>query len=65
MGDEIEDYVHNPANLELRAINSVLMCDYALTEFITAPYGTVVARAHHDKYEIDVPGKDIFIEKRT
>lgn len=65
VGDETEDYVNNPANLELWAINSVLTYDYALTEFIAAPYGTAVVRVDHDRFEIDEPGKDVFIEKKS
>lgn len=64
VGDETEEYVNDPENLELWAVNSVLMYDPAIMEFITAPYGTAVVRTSSDKFEPDEPGKKIFIEKK-
>lgn len=64
VGNETEEYVNDPANLELWAINSVLVYDPALTEFIAAPYGTAIVRVASDKFEPDEPGKAVFIEKR-
>ena len=64
VGDETDDYVNDPGNLELWVVNSALIYDPALTEFITAPYGTAIVRVASDKFELDEPGKKIFIEKK-
>ncbi len=64
VGDETEEYVNDSANLELWTINSVLIYDPALTEFIVAPYGTAIVRVASDKFEPDEPGKPVFIEKK-
>ena len=64
VGDEAQEYVNDPGNLELWAVNSTLIYDPALTEFITAPYGTTIVRVDSDKFELDEPGKMVFIEKR-
>ena len=64
VGDETEEYVNNPDNLELWTVNSVLIYDPALSEFITAPYGTAIVRTASQKFELDAPGKDIFIVKK-
>ncbi len=63
-GNESDDYVNNPDNLELWKIGSVLMYDQALAEFITASYGTAILRVDHDKFDIDAPGKEGVIEKK-
>ena len=65
VGDESDDYINDARNLELWSIGSVLMCDQALNEFITVPYGTAIVRVDHDKFEIDAPGKEMLIEKRN
>ena len=62
-GDETDEYVNDPGNLELWVVNSALIYDPALTEFITAPYGTTIVRVSSDRFEPDEPGKEIFIEK--
>ena len=62
-GNESDDYVNDASNLELWRIGSVLMYDQALTDFITAPYGTALIRVDHDKFEIDAPGKEGMVEK--
>ena len=64
VGNETEEYVNNPANLELWLVNSALMYDPALNEFIISPYGTEIIRTASDKFEIDDSGKEIFFEKR-
>ena len=64
VGDETEDYVNDPSNLELWVVNSALMYDPALIEFITAPYGSAIIRISSDKFELDVPRKEIYIEKK-
>ncbi len=51
-------------NLELWLVNSALMRDPALEEFITAPYGTAIIRVSPDKFEIDKMDKEIFIAHR-
>lgn len=64
VGDEPEEYVNDPANLELWAVNSALMYEPALNEFITAEYGTAIVRVASDRFETDAPGKEIKIEKK-
>lgn len=63
-GNESSEYINNPKNLELWLINSVTMYDSALSNFITAPYGTAIVRTGHDKFEIDAPGKKMLVEKK-
>lgn len=63
VGDETDEYVNDPGNLELWVVNSALIYDPALTEFITAPYGTTIVRVSSDRFEPDEPGKEIFIVK--
>ena len=65
VGDETNEYVNDVNNLELWSVNSVLMYEPALNEFITDDYGTGVVRVSSDKFEYDSPGKEIFVEKKT
>ena len=65
VGDENNDYINDASNLELWTIGSILMYDQALGEFITAPYGTAIVRVDHDRFEIDEPGKEMRVEKRS
>ena len=64
VGDETDEYSNDPGNLELWAVNSALIYDPALVEFITSPYGTAIVRVDSDRFEPDEPGKKIFIEKK-
>jgi hypothetical protein len=64
VGDETEEYVNDPSNLELWTVNSALLYDPALSEFISAPYGTAIVRTGSDRFETDAPGKEVFIEKK-
>ena len=64
-GNETYEYINDPDNLELWVINSVLMYEPALTEFITEPEGTGVVRVSSDRFEIDAPGKKIVAEKKS
>jgi hypothetical protein len=64
VGNESDEYINNPKNLELWLINSVTMYDSALNNFITEPYGTAIVRTGHDKFEIDAPGKKMLVEKK-
>ena len=63
VGDETDEYINNTDNVEIWSVNSVLMYEPALMEFITEPYGTGIVRVSPDKFEPDEPGKKIFIEK--
>ena len=65
VGNETDEYINNPSNLELWIVNSVLTTEPALDKFITAPYGTAVVRVSSEKFELDEAGKEIFIEKVT
>ena len=65
VGNENDDYINDASNLELWTIGSVLTYDQGIGEFITAPYGTAIARVDHDRFEIDEPGREILIEKRN
>ena len=62
--DETEDYVNDSSNLELWTVNSALLYDPALSEFISAPYGTAIVRTASERFEADAPGKQIYIEKK-
>ena len=64
VGDETGDYVNDPSNLELWTVNSALLYDPPLSEFIDAPYGTAIVRTASDRFETDAPGKQIFMEKK-
>ncbi|SFB66751.1 immunity protein Imm33 domain-containing protein [Ruminococcus albus] len=64
VGNEPENYANDADNLELWKVGSVLMFEPALNELISAPYGTLIIRVDHDKFEIESPEKDILIEKR-
>ena len=63
-GNESDEYVNDPENLELWKVGSVLMYDNALNELIASPYGTAVVRVDHDRFETDEPGKKMIVEKR-
>ena len=63
VGDETDEYINNTDNVEIWSVNSVLMYEPALMEFITEPYGTGIVRVSPDKFEPDEPSKKIFIEK--
>lgn len=64
VGDESEEYINDPKNLEIWAVNSALMYEPLLNEFITYPYDTAIVRVSEDKFEIDDPSKEIFISKK-
>ena len=64
VGNETDEYINDPANLELWLVNSALMYDEALNEFITAPCGTSIVRVATDRFELDAPGKEIVMEKK-
>lgn len=64
VGDESDEYINNTANLELWAVQSAVMYDEALREFIDAPYGTAIVRVSSDKFEPDAPGKRIYLERK-
>jgi hypothetical protein len=64
VGDEDDEYINNPKNLDLTLVASILKFDPALNEFITAPYGTDIIRVAPDKFEVDGPGKQMLIETR-
>lgn len=64
VGDETDEYVNDPGNLELWTVNSALIYDSDLADHISAPYGTAIVRTKSHKFEIDEPGKKIHIEKR-
>ena len=64
VGDESEEYVNDPKNLEIWAVNSALMYEPLLNEFITYPYDTAIVRVSEDSFEPDEPGKQIFICKK-
>lgn len=63
VGDESDEYINNPDNLELWSVNSVVMLDSALSEFITSPYGTLIVRVAPDRFELDAPGKEMYLEE--
>ncbi len=65
VGDESNEYINDAKNLELWLINSVLMFDSSLKNFITSPYGTGLIRVDSDNFEIDHFDKPIFIEKQN
>ncbi len=64
VGDETDEYINDTGNIEIWSVNSALMYEPALMEFITEPYGTAIVRVSSDKFEPDEPGKKIFIEKK-
>ena len=64
VGDETDEYINDTSNVEIWSVNSALMYEPALMEFITEPYGTGIVRVSPDKFELDEPGKKIFIEKK-
>ena len=64
VGDETDEYVNDPDDLELWTVNSALIYDPALSGFIDAPYGTAIVRVSSEKFELDAPGKKIHIEKK-
>ena len=64
VGDETEEYINDPDNLELWVVNSALMFEPLLNEFIIEPYGTAIVRVSSDKFEYDAKGKEIFIERQ-
>lgn len=64
VGDETDEYINDTGNIEIWSVNSALMYEPALMEFITEPYGTGIVRVSSDKFEPDEPGKEVFIEKK-
>ena len=64
VGNEPDGYFDDPDNMELWLVNSAVMFDGALSEFINAPYGTAIVRVSSEKFELDEEGKEIFIEKQ-
>lgn len=65
VGNEDDKYINDPKNLELWSVNSLLMFEPAIANFITSPYGTGIIRIDSENFEIDHCDKPIFIEKQS
>ncbi|MBQ8795352.1 MAG: DUF2185 domain-containing protein [Clostridia bacterium] len=63
-GNEDDEYMNNPDNLHIFAINTVCNYDKDIIPYINSPIGCAYIRTSSDKFEIDDGSKDLFIDKQ-
>lgn len=65
LGDEDDEYVSDPKNIELISVGYVWKnLDPDIFNYIDSPIGTKLIRISSNKFEIDNKNKEIFFEKR-
>ncbi|MBQ3010673.1 MAG: DUF2185 domain-containing protein [Oscillospiraceae bacterium] len=64
-GDEDEEYMNNPDNIHIFAINTICNYDRDIIPYIRARVGSAYIRTGHNRLEPDDGSKPIFIEKQS
>ena len=63
-GNEDDNYVNNPDNLHIFAINTVCNYDRDIIPYLKSKVGSAYIRTGNDMFEVDDGSKDIFIDKQ-
>ena len=64
-GNEDDEYINNPDNLHLFAINTICNYDKDIIPYLKSPAGRAYIRVSNDKFELDDGSKPIFVEKQN
>ena len=63
-GNESDEYINNPDNCHIMAINTVCNYDPDIIPYINSKIGSAFIRINDKKFEIDNGDKPIFIDKQ-
>jgi hypothetical protein len=63
-GNESDEYINNPDNCHIMAINTVCNYDPDIIPYINAKIGSAFIRINDKEFEIDNNDKPIFIDKQ-
>lgn len=64
-GNEDEEYMDNPNNLHIFAINTICNYDSDIIPYLNSEIGSAYIRIDSNKFEIDARTKPIFLEKQN
>ena len=64
-GNEDEEYMDNPNNLHIFAINTICNYDSDIIPYLNSEIGSAYIRIDSNKFEIDTRTKPIFLEKQN
>lgn len=64
-GDEDDEYINNPNNLHIFALNTICNYDRDIIPYLKSEVGSAYIRTNRDKFEIDDGSKSIFIDKQN
>ena len=63
-GNESDEYINNPDNCHIMAINTVCNYDPDIIPYISSKIGSALIRINDKEFEIDNGDKPIFIDKQ-
>lgn len=63
-GNEDDEYINNPNNLHVFAINTICNYDKDIIPYIKSPIGCTYIRTGNDIFEIDDGSKELFVDKQ-
>ena len=63
-GNEDDEYINNPSNCHVMAINTVCNYDPDIIPYINSKIGSVFIRINGKEFELDNKDKPIFIDKQ-
>lgn len=64
-GNETDEYMDNPDNIHVFAINTVCNYDSDIIPYLHYQVGSTLIRINHKEFEIDKNDKPIFIDKQN
>lgn len=63
-GDEDDEYIDNPDNLHMFAINTICNYDRDIIPYLKSKIGSAYIRIDRNNFEIDDGSKPIFVDKQ-
>lgn len=64
MGEEDDDYMDNPENHNIFALNTICNYDPDIIPYLDSPAGTFLIRVSESEFEIDDQRNPIFVQKQ-
>lgn len=64
-GNEDDEYMNNPNNHHIFAINTVCNYDRDIIPYLNSKIGSIYIRVNRDRFEIDDGTKSIFLDKQS
>ncbi len=64
-GNEDDEYINDPKNLHLFAINTICNYDRDIIPYLKSQPGIAYIRISNDKFEVDDGSKPVFIDKQN